>query len=303
MRALHVLPLALFFSLTCGLCAATVSAQAGPRPMVAGENAASINITISHSDPAAASVAVTSKQMVLYDDGIEHRIQNLTPDPGPARIVLLVDNSRSLRLDMEKMTAALREYAYEIFEGDQLMVVGFDEKAEIISDWTDNAKKYEASLKTLRKQGEPFLFDALSAVVNQALTPYTGAVQKRVIILVSDGLDRGSKTKYAEILSQLQKQDITVYAYKIPDRTGGALRRDQPKPAQVLEQLTEGTGGHILNITEPRESAKGVCDELRNNRYILSYSPTQVSYTDARRLLIVPEDGLIVHYKNMQPPK
>lgn len=297
MRAIYALPFALLTFLA--LFVSTALGQAGPRAAPAGDKAVSFGVTATHED--ASTAPITSKQMVLYDDGIEHRIQNFSPDPSPARIILLVDNSRSLRLDLEKMAADLREFAYEIFEGDQLMIVGYDEKAEILTDWTDDARKIETSLRTLRKQGEPFLFDALSAVANQALAPV--ATQKRVIVVVSDGLDRGSKTKFAEILSQLQKQDITVYAYKITDRTGGALRRDQPKPTQVIEQLTEGTGGRIVSPTEPREAAKTICDELRNNRYVLAYSPTQVSYTDTRRLLLVPDPGISVRYKTMQPPK
>ncbi|HVG37689.1 MAG TPA: hypothetical protein VM870_00295, partial [Pyrinomonadaceae bacterium] len=134
MRAHHAVPLALVFSfLLLSHDAPRARAQAGPRGIPAGEHGISLNITVTPDGPGAASApAINSKQLSLYDDGVEHRIQNLTPDPGPARIVLLVDNSRSLRLDVEKMAAALREYAYEIYEGDQLMLVGYDEKAEIV---------------------------------------------------------------------------------------------------------------------------------------------------------------------------
>ncbi|MEJ7618102.1 MAG: VWA domain-containing protein [Pyrinomonadaceae bacterium] len=300
MRAHYAFPLALVMFIL--VSAGTAAGQAGPRVIIPSkERGASLSITAARGDDASPG-PITSKQMTLYEDGIEHPIQSVSPDPSPARIVLLVDNSRSLRFDVEKMAATLREFAYEIYEGDQLMIVGFDEKAEILTEWTDDAKKIEASLKTLRKQGEPFLFDALRAVVDQALTPIAATTQKRVIIVVSDGLDRGSKTKFAEILGDLQRQDITLYAYQIPDRTGGALRRDQPKPAQVVEQLTGGTGGRVLSAIEPRESARAVCDELRNNRYTLSYSPTHISYTDARRLLIVPDQGVAVRHKLMQQP-
>lgn len=299
MRAEYVFSIALLIlHFVCG--GGQAFGQAGPRAVPSSERGASLNITAARENTAPGPI--TSKQMTLYEDGIEHSIKSVSPDPSPSRIVLLVDNSRSLRLDLEKTAAALREFAYEIYEGDQLMIVGYDEKAEILVEWTDNAKKIEQSLKALRKQGEPFLFDALRAVVDQALAPVAASTQKRVIVVISDGLDRGSKTKFTEILGDLQRQDITLYAFQIPDRTGGALRRDQPKPGQVIEQLTEGTGGRIVSVLQPRESAKSICDELRNHRYVLSYSPTHISYTDARRLLIVPEEGLTVRHKLMQQP-
>ena len=83
---------------------------------------------------------ITSKEVSVYDNGMEQSIRNFTRDPSPARIVLLVDNSLSIRADVEKLEQAAREFAYEIYEGDKLLIVGYDEQAEIVSDWTDDAK-------------------------------------------------------------------------------------------------------------------------------------------------------------------
>ena len=167
---------------------------------------------------------------------------------------------------MEKLEEATREFAYEIYEGDKLLIVGYDDQAEIVADWTDDAKAIEKSLASFRKKGDPHLFDALSAVAQEALLPLRAMNQKRIIVVISDGLDRGSKTKFDKVLADLQSQDITVYAVQAPDRTGGALRRDQPKPVKVIEKLAEGTGGRVFSIKEPKDAAKAICDELRKNR-------------------------------------
>ncbi|MBD0326364.1 MAG: VWA domain-containing protein [Pyrinomonadaceae bacterium] len=275
--------------------------QAGRRARPANEDAVSLNVVaVKESDAAA---PVTAKQIALYDNGIEQSIKSFSPDPSPARIVLLVDNSLTIRADVEKLEAAAREFAYEIFEGDKLLIVGYDEQAEIVADWTDDSKQIETSLKNFRKKGDPRLFDALKAVLDEALLPLKASSQKRVVVIISDGLDRGSKTRFENILAELQAQDITVYAVQAPDRTGGALRRDQPKPVQVVQKLAEGTGGRIFPINEPAEAAKAICDELRKNRYILSYSPANVPYGDARRLLLVADTGFSVRAKTMQPAR
>src|SRR5688572_20684248 len=86
----------------------------------------------------------------LYENGVEQKIKGLSYDPSPARIVLLVDNSLTLPADVEKLKKATMEFAYEIFDGDQLFVVAYDEKPEIIQEWTDDAKKMEKSLATFR---------------------------------------------------------------------------------------------------------------------------------------------------------
>ncbi len=274
--------------------------QAGPRARPTGERAVLLDVILAREDGSPAQI--TAKDLALFDDGAEQAIQNLAPDPSPARIVLLVDNSLTLRTDVAKLAQSLREFAYEIYEGDQLLVVGYDEKPEVLSEWTDNAKQIEAGLNLLRKKGEPRLFDALGSIVDQALRPLTGAGRKRVIVVIGDGLDRGSKTRFGQILAELQAQDITVYALQIPDRTGGALRRDQPKPAQVLQLFTEGTGGRVLPFTEASKAAKIICDELRKNRYVLAYTPFKISYSDVRRLLVTAEPGINVRFKAAQPP-
>jgi Ca-activated chloride channel homolog len=274
--------------------------QAGRRARPTNEAAVMLNVVATREGDS--SGPITSKQISLYDAGIEQTIKSFSLDPSPARIVLLVDNSLTIRADVQKLEEATLEFAYEIYEGDKLLIVGYDDQAEIVADWTDDAKQIEKSLASFRKKGDPHLFDALSAVMQEALLPLKASNQKRIIVVVSDGLDRGSKTKFDPILAELQSQDITVYAVQAPDRTGGALRRDQPKPVKVIEKLAEGTGGRVFSIKDAKEAAKAICDELRKNRYILSYSPSNVPYGDPRRLLVLADSGINVRAKTLQPP-
>ncbi|MFN2491811.1 MAG: VWA domain-containing protein [Pyrinomonadaceae bacterium] len=280
------------------LClAGVVLPQAGRRPLVTNEGGVLVGVVAKRPDSTA---PITAKQLSVYDNGVEQTIRNFTPDPSPARIVLLVDNSLTIRADVEKLEKAAREFAYEIYEGDKLLIVGYDEEAEIVSDWTDDSKSIESSLKLFRKKGQPHLFDAVVAVIDQALRATPG--HKKIIVVISDGLDRGSKTPFEKILAELQMLDITVYAVQAQDRTRGAIRRDVPKPRQVIDKLVEGTGGSIFSIDEPAVAAKAICDELKKNRYVLSYLPSSAPFGEARSLLIVGDEGITVRAKTMQQP-
>ena len=296
-RRVSLFQLEMILLLLVGLCSPMLG-QAGRRLNNQNDGGVLVSIVAKREDHSAAQI--TAKQISVYDNGVEQALRNFTPDPSPAKIVLLVDNSLTIRADVEKLERATGEFAYEIFEGDKLLIVGYDEEAEIVADWTDNAKSIEASLKTFRKKGQPHLFDALSAVVDQALRPLSG--QKRVIVVISDGLDRGSKTPFEKILAELQASDITVYAVQAQDRTRGAIRRDVPKPKQVIEKLVEGTGGQVFSIEEPTEAAKSICDELRRNRYVLSYLPSSAPFGEPRNLLIVGDQGITVRSKSAQQP-
>jgi len=291
--------LVLAVSLAVATFGASILAQSGTRPNANAAGGISVGVVARRDDNK--TNPITSKELSVYDNGVEQAIRNFTPDPSPAHIVLLVDNSLSIRADVEKLEAAAREFAYEIFEGDKILIVGYDEQAEIVSDWTDDAKAIESSLKLFRKKGQPHLFDAIGAVVEEALRPLQG--QKRIIVVISDGLDRGSKATFEKTLAELQTENIMVYAVQAIDRTRGAIRRDVPKPKVVIDKLAEGTGGQIFSIDHPSEAAKAICDELRKNRYVLSYVPSSAPYGQARSLLVLGNQGIVIRSKSMQQPQ
>ncbi len=288
----------LVFILTGCCLLGSLFAQAGRRAHPTSDASTVLNVVATRAN--GSSAPITAKDISLFDNGVEQSVKNFAPDLSPARIVLLVDNSLTIRADVDKLEAATLEFAYEIYDGDKLLVVGYDNNAEIVSDWTDDAKKIETELKTFRKKGDPHLFDSIVAVVEDALRPLSA--QKRAVVVISDGLDRGSKIKFKEALSALQALDIVVYCVQAQDRTRGAIRRDVPKPRQVIDELAEGTGGSIFPIDDSRIAAKAICDELRRNRYVLSYLPQSVPYSEERRLLIMGDRGIDVRAKTMQPP-
>jgi len=275
-----------------------VSAQSGVRPSSTASGGVLVGVTAKRDNNQ--TTPITSKEVSVYDNGIEQSIKNFTPDPSPAKIVLLVDNSLTIRADVERLEQAAREFAYEIYEGDKLLIVGYDEQAEIVSDWTDDAKSIEKSLKLFRKKGQPYLFDAIRAVLEEALRPLPS--QKRIIVVISDGLDRGSKATFENTLAELQAENVTVYAVQAVDRTRGAIRRDVPKPKIVIEKLVEGTGGQIFSIDKPEDAAKAICDELRKNRYVLSYIPSSAPFGTPRSLLVLGNQGITIRAKSMQQP-
>ncbi len=239
----------------------------------------------------------------LFDGGVQQKIEAFSPDPTPARIVVLMDNSLTLQADVAKLAAVPAAFAPEIYEGDKVMVIGYDLKPEIITDFTDVPKDLQNTKDLLRKTDQPKLFDALNVVMEDVLRPEVG-FSKRVIVIVGDGLDRDSVIKFDEILSKLQNENITVYAIQVRDRTRGALRKDAPKAGDALRLLTDGTGGRIFKIEDDvKQSVKEICDELRNDRYQLTYFPDGINAINKRLLLLTTTDATLkLRYKGWHPP-
>ncbi|HEU0183691.1 MAG TPA: vWA domain-containing protein [Blastocatellia bacterium] len=246
---------------------------------------------------------IPKQSLEFYDGGVRQRIEAFSPDPTPARIVVLMDNSLTLQTDTKKLAAVPAAFAPEIYEGDKVMVIGYDSKPEVITEFTDDPKQLQNTLSLLRKSDTPRLFDSLNVVMEDVLRPEVG-FSKRVIVIVGDGLDRDSAIKFDELLSKIQDENVTVYAVQVKDRTRGALRKGAPKPAEALKQLTEGTGGKIYSVDDDvKESVKNICDDLRNNRYQLTYYPEGVNPINKRLLLLSSSDTTVqLRYKGWHPP-
>jgi len=290
----------LFTALCIGLLTSFVFPQSRRSSKGDAVEGTILNIAAARTDKKTGPIKL--EELYLYENGIEQKIKNFVVDPSPSRIVVLVDNSETLPTSVDALRSAVMEFAYEIFDGDQLFILAYDEHAEIVQEWTDDAKKMEKSLTTFRKKGNPFLFDAVNSSIKEVLLPLMPGTRKTALVVIGDGLDRGSKTPYEKILSELQNDNVTVYSLQIPDRTGGAYRRDQPKAAAVITQLAEDTGGKVFPFEEAQNAAKFICDELRKNRYLLSYQPTNTSSYDARKIFVIGNDGIAVRTKAAHPP-
>lgn len=258
----------------------------------------------STEDKAEAEKIISKLELELFDGGVQQKIEAFAPDPTPARIVVLLDNSATLQTDVKKLAGVPAAFSPEIYEGDKVMVIGYDTKPEVIKDWTDKPDDLQNTLELMRKTDSPRLFDALNVTMEDVLRPEVG-FSKRVIVIVGDGLDRDSSIKFDQILATLQDENITVYAIQIKDRTRGALRKDAPKPAEALEKLAVGTGGKLYTPDiDVKQAVKEICDELRNDRYQLTYYPEGINPINKRLLLVSSSDPTLkMRYKAYHPPR
>jgi len=247
---------------------------------------------------------VTREDFDLYDGGTPQEIESFAKLDSGSRIILMIDSSLSLRAEMPALQKAAEAVVNELYADDQMMIVGYNENAEIVQDMTPDLKVLQtASAKIIRK-GVPDLYDALIAVSDSLAAAAKSGLEKRAVILISDGYDSESKTKFSEALRTLQDENIVLYAMQVSDRTRGALLRNKPKPPVALEQLTAATGGSIFTFDKAEDAAKSIADDLRKNWYRLVYVPAGVTTFDARRLLLMPHDDKIqMKTKSQHPSK
>jgi VWFA-related protein len=262
---------------TSGLFAQSRAGGAGSRRSI------TLNVIIH----APASKQVSKDDFDLYDANVIQEVENFGKLDVGSRIVLMVDSSSSLRAEPAALQKAVLAVINELYSDDQMMVVGYNEVPEVVEEMTPDLDLLQKTPAKLVRKGFPNLFDALIAVSDSFAQQAKTGIEKRAIILISDGYDSESKTKFDDALYELQDENVVLYAIQVADRTRGALLRDKPKPPAALAQLTEGTGGAIFAFAKADEAAKAISEDLRNNWYRLVYTPSGVNSINTRRLLIM----------------
>jgi Ca-activated chloride channel homolog len=190
----------------------------------------------------------------------------------PMHLGLLVDVSGSVnnRFDFEQ-TAATSFLQHTIRGGfDQAFVMGFNSKAQLAQDFTDNVQLLSASVHKLHDGGGTALYDAVyHACKEKFLKDRPDHPVRKAIVVVSDGEDNQSEVSRAQAIEMAQRAEVIIYAISTDD-SGLVMRGDG-----VLEQLASATGGRAFfpfKMKDITHSFAAIEDELRS-QYVVSYKP------------------------------
>jgi VWFA-related protein len=217
----------------------------------------------------------------------------------PLRIAVVVDTSNSIRerLRFEEeaavdfLSAALRPGR------DLAFVLAFDVESQIVQDYTDDMEKLGDALRGLQAGGGTGLYDAIysSCKEKMLIFPPPEPYLRRVMIVISDGLDNQSEHTREEALAMAQRAEVTIFAIST-NRSGLAIRGDK-----VLKYLAEQTGGKAFFPFEAADLAANfqeIARELRS-QYSLGYVSTNPVRDGTFRTITIEagDKGLRVRHK------
>ena len=124
------------------------------------------------------------------------------------------------------------------------------------------------------------LYDAVFLASDEVLRKQSG---RKALILLTDGMDMGSKTSLSSAIESAQRADTMVYSILFSDQQsyGGRGGRSGAEGKRVLQRLAQETGGSFYEVTGKLtldQIYARLQEELRN-QYSLGYAPdtTQAS--------------------------
>ena len=270
---------------------------------------------------------LTRENFHLFDEAEQRSIENFVLDSTPLHVLLLLDASSSVREEVAEIKKAAFLFARSFSKEDRIAIISFSDEVVLLQDWTNNLRQIQKSLSGLKQGYRTALYDALFRASREQLQHVSG---KKVIILLTDGLDNESEATYEAVIDSLIRHNISLY---IVSRTRlvkpqiehserveflnqvmkNVLREDKDfvevyfkEKETALSQLAEATGGRVFfprKLDELEESYAELAQELKN-QYILTFRPPRLSEKEFRTIEVVCTEvvGRIHHRKQYHVP-
>lgn len=219
----------------------------------------------------------------------------------PLAVVFALDSSGSAAQTIRQQRAAADAFLRQLSPSQLVAVTRFSTSADTLVDFTADRQSIEdAFARHVQLHGETAIFDGVMYAI-QKLSSLTkeNADRRRIVILISDGLDNSSFTRAKDVIETAVEQDVSVYVIYLPlyaPGLGGHL--EARKTAPGFAGLALQTGGQFFQVgdvqsaLDPSHTADlslifaKIVQELRSQYYI-GYYPADTNFHDEYRKIRV----------------
>jgi Ca-activated chloride channel family protein len=207
-------------------------------------------------------------------------------------LLFLLDASGSTR----EIIARQRETALAIFSRfgarSRVAVMQFRERPELTLPFTDDIANARAAFQTpALPDRRTAIFDASAAAVRAFQTPAAPPAERRLVVLISDGLDTVSTARAATVADHARAAGVSFYVIHLPLYTPSADGRlVARRPAKGFRELAAKTGGQFFVVGDARAALdpratydlqnvfQAIADDLLG-QYVLGYYASAAEQT------------------------
>jgi VWFA-related protein len=304
--------------LTAAVCPALLlepAAAPQPPPRKPGKNEESIirvdvelvNIFFSVRNKRGAFVKDLPKDdFSVYEDGKEQEIRAFSRETDlPLTIGLLVDVSKSQETLIEAEKRAASQFFRKLLRPKDLaFLISFGSEAELLQDLTGSPRLLDRGLEGLRlstsvgglhpgpvptanKPKGTILYDAVYMAAKDVLAREVG---RKVIVLITDGMDFGSHYSLKDAIGAAHKSDAIIYGIYYVDQSayGGFGASDGD-----LKRMCEETGGRVFHAgrkTTLDDIFNQIQEEMRSQYALGYFSSNPARDGGFRRVEIKPKE-------------
>lgn len=279
--------------------AAGLKARAGERFRV---NVNLVLIPLTVTDPMDRLVTGLEKtNFYVYENNHPEAIKSFSTEDAPVSIGVIFDLSGSMANKIIRARDSILEFMKTSNPQDEFFVVGFNDRPELIEDFTSSTEKIEERLAIVKAGHRTALLDAIYYGLDKMKE---ARYPRKALLVVSDGGDNRSRYTEGEVRSVVRESGVQIYSIGIFDPE--APTTEERLGPILLNDISDETGGRLFkvdDVSEMGDIAAKISAELRNE-YVLGYTPTNEKHDGKWRKVkvkLVPPQGLpplTVHARN-----
>jgi Ca-activated chloride channel homolog len=228
-------------------------------------------LDVSVKDPKGGYVSrLTKDNFKIEENGIPQKIASFSNADVPVEAGLVLDDSGSVRGKRADVNVAALTLVDASNPHDKIFVVDFNDKVLWgLPDgvpFTDSIDLLRQALSLHPSQGRTVLYDAIAAALRHL---ETGEREKKTLVVVSDGGDNASKTKFPEIMRLIEESHATIYTVGIYDAD------DPDRNPGVLQRIAAISGGECFLLRQYKDiipTGRKIAEDIRK-RYTIGYIP------------------------------
>ena len=230
---------------------------------------------------------LAQSEFKIFEDNIPQQIEFFSRSEVPTNYGLVIDNSGSLRSQLEKVIEAGKIIVATNKPEDETTIIRFvsRDKITIEQPFTANKTDLNDALDNLFIEGgQTAIIDAVylaaEKVTEYEKTRGKDDRKRRALVIVSDGEDRDSYYNEAQLFELLRELDVQIYTIgfvnDLSKEAGFIAKSPQGKAKSFLQRMATETGGKAYfpnDIGELNGLAKEIGAELRM-QYSIGYLPS-----------------------------
>ncbi len=228
----------------------------------------------------------------IYQDKEQQILQNLSSEDAPISVGIIFDMSGSMQDKLESARQAVVEFMKTANPQDEFFVIGFSDKPELISGFTNSIDDVKGRLVFAQAKGLTALLDAIYLGLHEMKKAHN---PRKALLILSDGGDNHSRYTEHEVKSRVQEADVQIYAVGLFE---SAPPTDEERLGpELLTDISQATGGRMYTVNDPRDLtdvATKISIQLRDE-YVLGFRP-KTPPKDGKwhkiRVKLIPPKGL-----------
>jgi VWFA-related protein len=218
----------------------------------------------------------------ILEDGKPQNIVSFRHEDIPVAMGVVIDNSGSMREKRDRVNKAAINLVKSSNPQDEVFIVNFNDEYYLDQDFTADLNKMREALEKVDTRGGTALYDAVVASADHLKK--NGKLDKKVLLVVTDGEDNESQESLEQAIRRLQEENgPTVYAIGL---LGEEKQRRARKALQFMAEKTGGIAFFPKTLDQVDEITRQVAHDIRN-QYTIGYKPTNPKSSGGYRTIKV----------------